>query len=208
MLPLRSAGSKGGESHSSIGIGGLHVVVAVDQALSAFPRRAASRRKRADGLGVDEADVLHADALEFGSKKFGGTAAIVFVFGQRGDGWNAKKIFQFVQKARVILVAKSTAGEDMSVLPFNEIDRGEYRRLGSDGAVPPTRERSIAWNLRIDFGDQASMPPRKRLHVFESLIAQPGGDIERSLSVMAENREVLFGIEFLMWRGPGHRPSA
>ena len=89
----------------------------------------------------------------------------------------------------------------MSVFPFNEIDRGEYRRLGSDGAVPPTRERSIACNLRIDFGGPGVDAAAQGLDAFESLIAEPGGDVEGALSVMAENREVLVGIEFLMSAG-------
>ena len=62
--------------------------------------------------GVDEADVFHADALEFGGQKFGGAAAIVFVLGQSGDGRNAEEVFQFAQgSGDDSCVAKSTADE-------------------------------------------------------------------------------------------------
>ena len=64
----------------------------------------------------------------------------------------------------------------------------------------------------IDFSGPCVDAAAKGLGVFESLIAEPGGDVERTLSVVAEDDEVLVGIEFLIGaRGDvahGHEEAA
>jgi hypothetical protein len=57
---------------------------------------------------------------------------------------------------------------------------------------------SISANGRIDLSSPGLNAPAQRLRLLESLIAKPGGDAHRAHSVMAEDDEVLVGIEFLM----------
>ena len=78
-------------------------------------------------------DIFHADARQFGGQQFGGAAAIALVLGQRGDGWNAQQVLQFVEKTRVILGANATAGEDMTC-SLSTISTGES--ICPQGALP------------------------------------------------------------------------
>lgn len=50
----------------------------------------------------------------------------------------------------------------------------------------------------VDFSGPGIDAAAEGLGVFESLIAEPGGDVEGTLSVVAENDEMLVRIEFLM----------
>ena len=61
-------------------------------------------------LCIDEADVFHADALEFGDEEFGGAAAVAFVLGQSRDGWNAQEVFEFIEKTCVIFCCETYSG--------------------------------------------------------------------------------------------------
>jgi len=65
--------------------------------------------------------------------------------------------------------------------------------MGRAGAV---RERSIATDRRVDLYGPCFNAAAQRLSVLETLIAQPCGDIERALPVMAEDHQALLGIEF------------
>jgi len=64
----------------------------------------------------------------------------------------------------------------------------------------------------VDFSRPGVDAAAEGLGVFESLISEPGGDVEGTLSVVAEDDEVLVGIEFLMGaRGDvthGHEQAA
>jgi len=41
--------------------------------------------------GIDETDVLHADAAKFGGDELGGVANVGGVLGEGGDGWNTQQ---------------------------------------------------------------------------------------------------------------------
>ncbi len=114
-------------------IGGLDVVVAVDKN-GGFTRRVkpVGVDERMAG-GVDEADVFHADALEFGGEEFGSATAIVFVLGQRGDGRNAEQVFQFIQKAGVILSRERYSGRRHGACSLST--KSTVESIGAWGAV-------------------------------------------------------------------------
>ncbi len=99
-------------------IGGLDVVVAVDEHGGFARQRAASRRRPADGLAVSMRRTFSMPMrLSSAASKFGGAAAIVLVLGQRGDGRNAQQVFQFIEKTRMILRGESQQQvEDMKWL--------------------------------------------------------------------------------------------
>ena len=107
--------------------------------------------------------------------------------------------FSSSRKRGWFLRAKATAVEDIGFLaPFNSFNIGEYRRSGHGAAVSVTRIRSVPKDRRIHFSGPGFDASAQRLRVLESLIAEPGSHIERSLSVVAENDEMLVGIEFLV----------
>ena len=60
---------------------------------------------------------------------------------------------------------------------------------------------SVARDIRIHFSRPRVDAAAQGLHVFKSLVAEPCGDVEGALAVMAEDSEVFFGIEFLVSAG-------
>ena len=54
-------------------------------------------------LGRNDLNMLEADALQIGGHHLGGLADIVFVLFGSADTGNAKQIFQFVEKALLVL---------------------------------------------------------------------------------------------------------
>ena len=86
-----------------LGVGGLDVVVAVEErgGLAGGVQPVGVDQRMA--LGFDQPRVLEADAGQLGQDKLGGAAAIALVLGQRGDGRNAQQILQLTQKAGMIL---------------------------------------------------------------------------------------------------------
>src|SRR5579871_6788889 len=79
--------------------------------------------------------------------------------------------------------------------PFQQNHRREYRRSRCEGAVPA---RSVTRDIRIYLSRPCVDAAAQRLHVFKALVTQPCGHVERSLSVMTENGEVLLGIKLLV----------
>ena len=61
-------------------------------------------------LGLDDLNVLEADALQIGGHNFGGLAHIVFVLFRSADAGNAQQIFQLFQKALLVLAGIGNCG--------------------------------------------------------------------------------------------------
>src|SRR5579875_2195887 len=84
-------------------VGGLHVVMAIGEAgglaLGVQPVGVDKWMAR----GVDDLDVLHADAGELGGEPLGGAADVGLVLGQSGDGGNAQEILQLLKKTGLVL---------------------------------------------------------------------------------------------------------
>ena len=99
-------------------IGGLHIVVAVDEhgGLTGSMKPVGVNQRMA--FGFNQARVLHADALELGEQRLGGLAAIVFVLGQRGDGRNAQQSLQIVEKTGLVLARKCNGGRRHGITPI------------------------------------------------------------------------------------------
>ena len=84
-------------------VGRLHIVVAVDEhgRLAGGMQPVGIDQRMA--FGLNQARVLHADALELGEQRLGGFAAVGRVLGQRGDGGNAQQSLQIIEKTGVVL---------------------------------------------------------------------------------------------------------
>ena len=50
----------------------------------------------------------------------------------------------------------------------------------------------------VDFGRPGIDASAQRLRLLEALVAQPGGDVERTLTMMAQDHEALVGVELLV----------
>ncbi len=61
-------------------------------------------------LGLDDLDVLEADALQIGGNNFGGLANIVFVLFRGADAGNTQQVFQLVEKALLIVAGIRNGG--------------------------------------------------------------------------------------------------
>ena len=70
-------------------------------------------------LGLDDAGVLHADALELGRQGFGGAAAVGGMFRRGRDRRDAQQVFQFAKKARVVLLGIGNCGRRHGEAPSN-----------------------------------------------------------------------------------------
>ena len=58
------------------------------------------------GGGLDEADVLHADAAEFGGDELGGAAGVGGVLGIGGDGGDAQESLQLFNETHLVVLCK------------------------------------------------------------------------------------------------------
>src|SRR5271165_5101653 len=68
--------------------------------------------------------------------------------------------------------AKTTACEDILVVPFESFNIGKYRRLDRPGAGPDTAANLVAGNGGIDLDRPGVDASAQRLHLFKALVAQ------------------------------------
>ena len=103
-------GSNGGRDPFIERFGGLHVVVRVAEhrRLAGSMQPVGVNQRMA--LGRDDLDVLHADAAQIVGHEVGGLVHIGLVFGEGADAGNAEKIFEFVEKALLIIAGEIDCG--------------------------------------------------------------------------------------------------
>src|SRR6266568_145879 len=126
-------------------------------------------------LGLDDADILDADAIELRGKCPRRAAAVIFVLGQCGDGWNAEKVFQFAEKSGVILVGKIYGRRRHGLVPFRLFDRGKYRRSRRCAAVAAARFEGMVkcavkarWTGSKEFRFGGDSPRTRKFKLFSS----------------------------------------
>ncbi|MGD0930583.1 MAG: hypothetical protein ABR902_08035 [Candidatus Korobacteraceae bacterium] len=61
-------------------------------------------------FGLDDFDVLETDALQISGNNFGGLAHVVFMLFRGADARNAQQIFQFLEKALLVLAGIGNGG--------------------------------------------------------------------------------------------------
>ena len=89
---------------------GLHIVVRVAKhggfAAGVQPIGVNERMS----LGGNDLDILHVDTAQFVCDIIGGFLNVGLVFLERANAWNAKKVFEFVQKTLLVATGKIDCG--------------------------------------------------------------------------------------------------